>query len=223
MLCARTNANARRREDAPQRRPLAGRLPGEVRHLHAHPRHQDQRQRAHDAETRPPAHQVAQKGACRHAERQRQGRADHGNRDGAPFLALRHHAGGVACRQRPQQPGRHARQETRRHDQFKARGDRGDGIGDDESANRRQQQPSPAHALRRGGQGDRRHERADGVDGHHLAGHRFGNAQAGADLREQARRQRFGQDRDETCQRQRQQRCNRQARPIRAALGNPGC
>lgn len=123
-------------------------------------------------------------------------------------MLLGDHARGIARQQRPKQSRRDARQEARHHRQDIAAGKCRDGIGDDKAGKGCQQQRPAAHTLRSGNQRNRGNQRPDSVEGDELPGQRIGNPQAGADLWQQARRQGFGQDRDEPRQRQGQQRCD---------------
>lgn len=188
--------------------PCPGR---EVRQAQAYPGHQQHRQHAHDAEAGPPAQHLAQQGSRRDSQRQRQRRADHRNRDRLALLRRRHHARGIACQQRPQQPCRHAGAEARQHRQHKVRRERGDRVGQREAGDRGQQQRPSAHALGGGGQRDRGDHRAQCVDADGLADPGLRHRQPLRHLRQQAGRQRLGEDGDEPCQGQRQQRRQRQA------------
>ncbi|MNY64912.1 hypothetical protein D3C86_2020930 [compost metagenome] len=79
-----------------QRQTFFFSLSGEVRHVEAHPCHQQHGQQAHDAEAHAPSQDIAQKGSGRDAQRERQWCAHHRNRDGAAFAVFGHQARGIA-------------------------------------------------------------------------------------------------------------------------------
>ncbi len=197
--------DARQREDRRQPELLPSLLAGKIGHLGQNPEDQEHRQPAHHAEGPAPAQQRAEESPRRDAERKRQRRSDHGDRDRAALQMVRHHAGGIAGRQRPEQPRAHARDETGDQRDGIAVGDGRHRVDDGKAADRDQQQRAPPPVLRGDRQGNGGDERADRIGGDELADQCLGSTEAPGHLREQARWQDFREERDEGRHRERQQ------------------
>jgi len=108
------------------------------------------------------------------------------------------HAARITGHQPPGQPGGHAGQETGNEGNDIMRRQGRHRIEHQEAADGQQQHIAPAPAARQRREGNGRQDGTDGVDGHELTRHDFGNAQALGDLRQQAGRQGFRQDGDKT-------------------------
>lgn len=190
--------HARRREDAAQGQEFMDGLPRVVRHLRQHPGDQDQCQRGNDPERGAPAHQRAEQGTQRHAQRQGDGRTHHGQSQGAALLVGRHHAPRVAGQQAPRQPGRHAGKEAGRQGQPVVGRQGRDGIEHEKAENSQQQHVAAAPAARGDGERNGCQQGAERIGRDHLPGQRGADAEASADLRQQAGGQGFRDDADKT-------------------------
>jgi hypothetical protein len=197
--------HAAQAQHATQRQRRSRRLAGEIGQRAARPAEQAQAQQRHRAERPAPAPLLPEQGAGRHAQRQRQRRADHRHRDRAALLRRGHHPARVAGQQRPQQPGADPCEQARGQDQRIAGGDRGDRVGQREAGDGEQQQRAPPVAPGGGGERDRRQQRAERVERDQLADPGFADAQPRRHRRQQAGRQRFGEDGDEAGAGQREQ------------------
>ncbi len=195
---------------------------GEVGHGRAHPDHQRQRHGGHQPEHAAPVHQAAEPGAGGHADAQGQRLARAHHRQGPALLARGHHAARIAGQQAPQQAGRHTAGKARRQRQRVMGRQRRDHVENAQAGNRQQQQRPAVPAASGGDEGDRREHRAGREQGDQLPGQRLGDAQALADLRQQAGGHGLGHDGDETRQRQGQQLAQRQTVGVVLGAGAGG-
>ncbi len=186
--------HARRHEHLPDGQALAILLPRIVGHGQQYPGNQHDGQARHDAEDAAPAQHTAHQGPQGHAQRQGQRRADHGDGHRPALLLHGHHAARVTGHQPPGQPGGHAGQETGNEGNEVMRRQGRHRIEHQEAADGQQQHVAPAPAARQRREGNGRQDGTDGVDGHELARHDFGNAEVACNLRQQAGRQGFRQE-----------------------------
>ncbi|MNV37220.1 hypothetical protein D3C71_1287320 [compost metagenome] len=202
---AQHRADPWRREHLAQRHPFVGGLPGIVRHLGQHPGDQHQRQGGHDPERHAPAYRRPQQGAQRNAQRQRDRGAHHRQRQCASLLIRGDHAPRIARQKAPGQSCGDPGEEPGYQGQPVVCREGRCGIEDQESHNGQQQDIAAAPAARGDRQRDCGQQRAQRVGRYHLPGQRLADIEAIADLRQQARGQRFGHDTDEAGHGERQQ------------------
>ncbi len=177
---------------------FASGLPGIIGHLGQHPDDQCQGQHRHEAERASPTQRTAQPGPQRHAQRQRDGRADHRDRHRPSLLMRLHHASRVTRQQTPGQPRRDTGEEARAQGEPVARRQRGDRIEQQESDDGEQQHSAPPPATGGDGQRDGRQHRPERIGGDRLSRQRGAHGEPFGQLRQQSCRQGFGDDADES-------------------------
>lgn len=122
-------------------------------------------------------------------QRERDRCSHHGNGDRPALQMVRDHARRIACRQRPEQTGKHPGKEAGRHRDRVSVGYGCHGIDDGEAGDGKQQERTAAPALCGSGQRYGCDQRTNRVNGNKLPSQRLGNGKACPYLRKQTRRQ----------------------------------